>query len=44
MLSGADQVCYLAVDDMRRRVYGHAKEGVGFGVSKAGGYPVKLRS
>ncbi|MGH3499304.1 MAG: IS1380 family transposase [Nocardioidaceae bacterium] len=43
-LSGADRVCYVDVDDMRRRVFGHAKEGVGFGVCKVGGYQVKLRN
>jgi hypothetical protein len=31
------------VDSLLRRVYGHAKQGAGFGHTKVGGYPVLLR-
>ncbi|GGM36678.1 transposase [Dactylosporangium sucinum] len=33
----------MDVDSLLRRVYGHAKQGTGFGHAKVGGYSVKLR-
>jgi hypothetical protein len=43
VLAGAEQLCWLDIDSCQRRVYGHAKQGVGFGHAKVGGYPVRLR-
>jgi hypothetical protein len=43
VLAGADQLCFIDVDSMLRRVYGKAKQGVGFGHAKVGGYNVLLR-
>jgi Transposase DDE domain group 1 len=43
ILPEADQVSWLDVDSCQRRVYGHAKQGVGFGHAKVGGYSVRLR-
>jgi hypothetical protein len=34
---------WLDVDSCQRRVYGHAKQGAGFGHAKVGGYSVRLR-
>ena len=39
---GDDQV-FVDVDSLLRRVYGHQKQGVGFGHAKVGGYNVRLR-
>ena len=33
LLPGADQVCYVDVDDTVRQVHGYAKQGVGYGYS-----------
>lgn len=43
LLTGADQVTYVDVDSLLRRVYGKAKQAAGFGHTKVGGYPVLLR-
>lgn len=43
VLSGADQFATLDIDSMQRRVFGHAKQGAGFGPAKVGGYNVALR-
>ena len=43
MLADADKLAFLDVDSCQRRVYGHAKQGVGFGHAKVGGYQVRLR-
>jgi hypothetical protein len=43
LLPGADQVAYVDVDSLLRRVYGHAKDGAAHGHAKVGGYPVLLR-
>jgi hypothetical protein len=43
LLPGAESFTYVDVDSLLRRVYGHAKQGAGFGHTKIGGYPVLLR-
>lgn len=43
LLAGAEQVCFVDIDSMLRRVYGKAKQGVGFGHAKVGGYNMLLR-
>jgi hypothetical protein len=43
LLAGAEQVCFVDIDSMLRRVYGKAKQGAGFGHAKVGGYNVLLR-
>jgi Transposase DDE domain group 1 len=43
LLPGAETWTYVDVDSLLRRVYGHAKQGAGFGHTKVGGYPVLLR-
>jgi hypothetical protein len=43
VLAGADQVAYLDIDSMQRRVFGPKKQGAGFGPAKVGGYSVSLR-
>jgi hypothetical protein len=43
LLPGAEQVAFVDVDSLLRRVYGHAKAGAAHGHAKAGGYPVLLR-
>jgi hypothetical protein len=43
LLTGADQLCFVDIDSVLRRMYGRAKQGVGFGHAKVGGYPVLLR-
>lgn len=43
ILAGADQVAFIDIDSLLRRVYGHAKQGARFGHAKVGGYPVRLR-
>jgi len=43
LLDGAAAVTYVDVDSLLRRVYGHAKQGAGFGHAKVGGYQVLLR-
>jgi hypothetical protein len=36
-------LAHLDIDSAQRRVYGHAKQGAGFGAAKVGGYTVRLR-
>jgi hypothetical protein len=36
MLAGADQMAYVDIDALLRRVYGHAKQGARFGHAKVG--------
>jgi hypothetical protein len=43
LLPGVEQVAYVDVDSLLRRVYGHAKAGAAYGHAKVGGYPVLLR-
>jgi Transposase DDE domain group 1 len=43
LLAGVEQVCFVDIDSMLRRVYGKAKQGAGFGHAKVGGYNVLLR-
>lgn len=43
LLPGAGTWTYVDVDSLLRRSYGKAKQGVGFGHTKVGGYPVLLR-
>jgi len=43
VLAGTEGFTYVDVDSLLRRVYGRAKQGVGFGHTKVGGYPVLLR-
>ncbi|MGI5243378.1 IS1380 family transposase [Dactylosporangium sp. CA-139066] len=43
LLPGAGRQAYVDVDSLLRRVYGHAKQGAGFGHAKVGGYNVRLR-
>jgi hypothetical protein len=43
LLPGVDQLCFVDVDSMLRRVYGKKKQGAAFGHTKVGGYGVRLR-
>lgn len=43
ILAGGDQLAFVDIDSLLRRVYGHAKQGARFGHTKVGGYPVRLR-
>jgi hypothetical protein len=43
VLAGAEELTWLDIDSCQRRVYGHAKQGVGFGHAKVGGYQLRLR-
>ncbi len=43
ILPQAAALTWLDVDSCQRRVYGHAKQGAGFGHAKVGGYSVRLR-
>jgi hypothetical protein len=43
LLPGAEQLTYVDVDSLLRRVYGPAKQGAAFGHAKVGGYNVRLR-
>jgi len=38
LLPGAEQLTFVDVDSLLRRVYGRAKQGSGFGHATAGGY------
>ena len=38
LLPGIDQLCFVDIDSMLRRVYGKAKQGAEFGHTKIGGY------
>jgi len=43
LLPGAEQITYVDVDSLLRRVSGKAKQGAGFGHTKVGGYSALLR-
>jgi hypothetical protein len=43
VLVGAEQMTYVDIDALLRRVYGHHKQGARFGHAKVGGYDVLLR-
>ena len=43
ILAGADELAFVDIDSLLRRVYGHAKQGARFGHAKVGGYAVRLR-
>lgn len=43
VLVDAAVMAHLDIDSCQRRVYGHAKQGAGFGAVKVGGYTVRLR-
>jgi hypothetical protein len=43
ILTEAAALTWLDIDSCQRRVYGHAKQGAGFGHAKVGGYSVRLR-
>jgi hypothetical protein len=43
LLSGAEELMFVDVDSMLRRVYGKKKSGAAFGHTKIGGYDVRLR-
>jgi hypothetical protein len=38
VLAGADQMTFVDIDSLLRRVYGHQKRGARFGPAKVGGY------
>jgi hypothetical protein len=43
VLADAGVLAHLDIDSAQRRVYGHAKQGAGFGAAKIGGYMLRLR-
>src|SRR5512133_206326 len=43
VLADADKLTWLDIDSCQRRVYGHAKPGVGVGHAEVGGYQLRLR-
>ena len=43
MLADAHVMAHLDIDSAQRRVYGHTKQGAGFGAAKVGGYTLRLR-
>ncbi len=43
VLADANVLAHLDIDSAQRRVYGHAKQGAGFGAAKVGGYTLRLR-
>ena len=43
LLPGADELAFVDVDSLLRRVYGHDKAGAALGYAKVGGYGVLLR-
>jgi Transposase DDE domain group 1 len=43
LLPGADQLAFVDVDSMQRRVYGHKKQGAAFGHAKISGKTVLVR-
>jgi hypothetical protein len=43
VLADAAVMAHLDIDSCQRRVYGHAKQGAGFGAAKVGGYTLRLR-
>lgn len=42
VLTGAEQVTYVDIDSLLRRVYGKQKRGARFGLAKVGGYSLEL--
>jgi hypothetical protein len=43
VLADAAVLAHLDIDSTQRRVYGHAKQGAGFGAAKVGGYTLRMR-
>ena len=43
LLPGADQLAFVDIDSMQRRVYGHKKQGAAFGHTKISGKTVLVR-
>src|SRR5258706_8415961 len=43
VLADAGVMAHLDIDSAQRRVYGHAKQGAGFGAAKVGGYTLRPR-
>jgi hypothetical protein len=43
MLRGAEELTFVDIDSLLRRVYGHQKRGARFGPAKVGGYQLLLR-
>jgi hypothetical protein len=43
LLEGADQLAFVDIDSMQRRVYGYAKQGAGFGHTKIQGKTVLVK-
>jgi hypothetical protein len=43
VLAGADQMTFVDIDSLLRRVYGHQKRGARFGPAKVGGYQLLSR-
>jgi hypothetical protein len=43
LLRGTDQLTFVDIDSLLRRVYGHQKRGARFGPAKVGGYQLLLR-
>lgn len=43
LLPGADQLAFVDIDSMQRRVYGHAKQGAALGHTKISGKTVLVR-
>ncbi len=43
VLFDAPVMAHLDIDSAQRRVYGHLKQGAGFGAAKVGGYTLRLR-
>lgn len=43
VLTDAPVMAHLDIDSCQRRVYGHSKQGAGFGAVKVGGYTVRVR-
>jgi hypothetical protein len=43
VLADAGVLAHLDIDSTQRRVYGHVKQGAGFGAAKVGGYTLRLR-
>jgi hypothetical protein len=43
VLAGAEQMTYVDIDSLLRRVYGKKKRGARFGPAKVGGYQLLLR-
>ena len=43
-LPGADALAFIDMDSMQKRVYGHAKQGAGFGHTKIQGKSLMVRA